>query len=211
MTSDGLNQNTDGISRLLSAAESFARTEVDRIAQVVIHHLQVQPPIGIFGDDIAARHQWDEYCWNLQDGAYDYDVTGYGSISMHWKWHVNEYISTKVENLPQYVKILLSAYAAKIDIDVNEYELGSIHVDVIESIILDKFSEVARRRDLALIGPHRAYEINYYISTNGFVCSSLSDVGVLSDILESEVDKLIMVNADLSDIASEMVSIYKDM
>ena len=62
MTSDGLNQNTDGISRLLSAAESFARTEVDRIAQVVIHLLQVQPPIGIFGDDIAARHQWDEYC-----------------------------------------------------------------------------------------------------------------------------------------------------
>lgn len=62
--------NLDGLRRLQSAAEEFARPEVIRIAESVIGELQSRSAIGIHGQ-VAARHMWDEYCWTLQEDAFD--------------------------------------------------------------------------------------------------------------------------------------------
>ena len=61
MTEDRVEVSRDGLSRLQSAAEAFARTDVARIAGVVIDDLRSQSANDTFGD-VAARHLWDEYC-----------------------------------------------------------------------------------------------------------------------------------------------------
>ena len=73
MTEDRVEVSRDGLSRLQSAAEAFARAEVARIAGVVIDDLRSQSANDTFGE-VAARHLWDEYCWSLQEGPFDDDM-----------------------------------------------------------------------------------------------------------------------------------------
>lgn len=210
MTNNRIESDTDSLSQLLSAAESAARPEIDRIVQAVIDQLRSRSPIGTF-DDVAARHMWDEYCWVLQEGPYDDNYMGMGSLSTNWESTVQSFVSSEIETLPKHLLVFLTVYAAENGSDADEYEIGSIDINAIESIIMEKIAEKVSDRNLDLIGPYRAEVIGYEVSREGIVCSALSSADLLSEILASHVDTLIDTDADLSEIALEMVDAYIDL
>ncbi|MGT2430354.1 hypothetical protein ACU4HD_19565 [Cupriavidus basilensis] len=207
MTKDHTQIDTNCISQLLCAVESAARPEVDRIVEAVINQLQSRSPIDTSGD-VAARHMWDEYCWVLQEGPYDDDVMGFGSLPGNWDSTVRSFVSSEIEILPRHLQVFLSVYASEHGSHADEYELGSIWVGAIESVIMEKIAKKASRRNLDLIGPHRGDVIGYEVSSKGLVCSAIASADLLSEILASHVDTMIDPDADLSAIALEMIDAY---
>lgn len=198
------------IPQLLSSAESAARPEVDRIIQAVIGHLQSRSSIGTFGD-VAARHMWDEYCWVLQEGPFDDNVTGFGSLSANWDTTVRDLVSAEIANLPRHLQVFLSVYAAEHGSGNDEYEPGTIWLEAIEAVVMEKIAERASGRNLDLIGPDRGDVIGYEVSSTGLVCSALASAGALTEVLATHVDTLIESEADLSEVAREIVDAYIEL
>lgn len=212
MTEDRVEVSRDGLSRLQSAAEAFARAEVARIAGIVIDDLRSQSANDTFGD-VAARHLWDEYCWSLQEGLFDddmgWDDVRLGSLSGAFEDVVRVSIQTEVGKLPGHALVFLSAQAFEEDDDSDEDEsLGRIWIDGIVSLVLDEVNSRASRRTLDLIGPHRGDVISYEVEGSGMVCSVLSDRGEAVDLIASHCDALIDPEGDLSDLADELVEAF---
>ncbi|WP_157375469.1 hypothetical protein [Alcanivorax hongdengensis] len=208
MTSDRMEIDAQGMAQLLSAAESAARPEVERMVAAVIGGLREMPPVEMFGE-IASRHMWDEYCWLLQTGPYDEDFTGFGgSLDQGCNDLLRSIIEAEIETLPRHAKVFLSIYAAERIEHDDEYEPGSIWIDGIASLLVEEVSEKASHLNLDLIGPHRGDVISSELSSEGVVCSALSDAGLFSEILASHVDVMIDPEADLSSIAHELVDAY---
>ena len=212
MAEDRVEVNRDGLSRLQSAAEAFARAEVDRIAGAVIDDLRSQSANDTFGD-VAARNLWDEYCWSLQEGPFDddmgWDDVRLGSLSGTFEDVVRASIQTEVEKLPKHALVFLSAQAFEEDDDSDEEErLGSIWIDGIVSLVLEDVNSRASRRALDLIGPHRGDVIGYEVEGSGMVWSVLSDRGEALDLIASHADVLIDPESDLSDLAEDMVEAF---
>lgn len=212
MAEDRVEVSRDGLSRLQSAAEAFARTEVARIAGVVINDLRSQSANDTFGD-VAARHLWDEYCWSLQEGPFEddmgWDDVRLGSLSGAFEDVVRVSIQTEVEKLPRHALVFLSAQAFEEEDDSDEEEsLGSIWIDGIVSLVLDEVNSRASRRTLDLIGPHRGDVIGYEVEGSGMVWSVLSDRGEAVDLIASHCYALIDPAGDLSNLADEMVEAF---
>jgi hypothetical protein len=212
MAKDRVEVSRDGLSRLQSAAQAFARAEVARISGAVIDNLRAQPANDTFGD-VAARHLWDEYCWSLQEGPFDddlgWDDVRLGSLSGAYEDVVRASIQTEVAKLPKHALVLLSAQAFEEDDDSDEEEnFGSIWIDGIVSLVLDEVNSRASRRALDLIGPHRGDVIGYEVEGSEMVWSVLSDRGEAMDLIASHGDALIDLAGDLSDLADEMVEAF---
>ena len=209
MTKEMVQVSLDGLRRLLSAAEEFARPEIVRIAEAVIGELRSRSAIGSHGG-IAARHMWDEYCWTLQEGPFDHesgwDGVKLGSLSSNWDYTVRALVSSEVENLPKYALMFLSAHVFQEDVDSDETEyLGSTWVDGIVDTAMNEINHHAARRNLGLIGPHRSDVIGYETQGSGMVWSALSGRGEAMDLIASHVDTMIDPDADLSKLAGELV------
>lgn len=212
MTEHRVEVSRDGLSRLQSAAEAFARAEVDRIAEAVVDDLRSQSANDTFGD-VVARHLWDEYCWSLQEGPFDddmdWDDVRLGSLSGAFEDVVRASIQAEVEKLPKHALVFLSARAFEEDDDSDEDEsLGSIRIDGIVSLVLDEVTSRASRRTLDLIGPHRGDVIGYEVEGSGMVWAVLSDRGEALDLLASHCDALLAPDGDLSDLVEEMIEAF---
>jgi hypothetical protein len=212
MAEDRVEISRDGLARLQSAAEDFARAEIARIVAAVIDDLRSRPANGTFGD-VAARHLWDEYCWSLQEGPFDddmgWDDVRLGSLSGAFDDVVRASIQTEVEKLPRHALVFLSAQAFEEDADSDDEEsLGSIWIDGIVSLVLDEVNSSASRRTLDLIGPHRGDVIGYEVQGSGMVWSVLSHRSEAMDIIASHCDALLDPEGDLSDLADEMVEAF---
>jgi hypothetical protein len=214
MTDDLARVSIEGLRRLQSAAEDFARPEIIRIAGDVIEELRSRSAIGIF-EQIAARHMWDEYCWIQQEGPFDdeEELCGVriGSLSGNWDETVRAFVSGEVEKLPEYALIFLSAHVFSEDLDNDENEfLGDVYVDGIVNIVVEEINERASRRKLGLIGPNRADVIGHEIEGSGMVWSALSGRNEAMDVISSHVGALIDPDADLSALAAELVAAFID-
>jgi hypothetical protein len=196
MTNKVVQVSLDGLVRLQSAAMDFARPEIIRIAEVVIADLQSRPIVGFF-DDVAARHMWDEYCWALQEGPFN------------WDDDVRAFVTSEVEKLPPYALIFLSAYVFEEDANSGGMtDLGGIWVDGIVDTVMTAINQRASRRNLDLIAPHRADVIGYEIQGSGMVWSALTDRGEAMDFIAGHADAMIDPDADLSDLAGELVEAF---
>lgn len=212
MAEDRVEVRRDGLTRLQSAAEAFAKAEVDRIAGAVIDDFRTRPANDIFGD-VAARHLWDEYCWSLQEGPLDddmgWDDVRIGSLSDAFGGLARASIETELEKLPQHALVFLSALALEEDVDRDgEESLGCIWMDGIVSLVLDEVNSRASRRTLDLIGPYRGDVIGCEVEGSGMVWSVLSDRSEAMDLIASHSSALIDPQSELSDLADEMVEAF---
>lgn len=212
MAEDRVEVSRDGLARLQSAAEDFARAEIGRLVGAVIDDLCSRPANGTFGD-VAARNLWDEYCWSLQEGPFDddmgWDDVRLGSLSGAFDDVVRASTQTEVEKLPRHALVFLSARAFEEEDDSAEDEsLGGIWIEGIVSLVLDEVNSRASRRTLDLIGPHRGDVIGYEVEGSGMVWSVLSDRGEAMDLIVSHCDALIDPEGDLSELADEMVEAF---
>jgi hypothetical protein len=212
MTGQRVEVSLYGLARLRSAISDFARVEIAKIAQEVIDNLHSRPSNGTF-DEVNARHLWDEYCWALQEGPFD-DNMSFGdlpltSLSDAFDELVRSCIIDAVEKLPGYANVLLSGLAFENDEDSDEDEsFGGICIDGIVNLVLEQVNDRASQRPLGLIGPHRGDEIGYEISGSGMVWSELSETGEARDLIGSHVDAMIDPDGDLSELADAMVDAF---
>jgi hypothetical protein len=199
MAEEKVEVSINGLSRLQSAADDFARVESARIAQAVIEDLRSCPAEGVF-EQTHARHFWDEYCWSLQEGPFP--ISGAFDSLLH------AHIHAEVEKLPKYAQVFLSALAVEEDPDTDDEEfLGCIWVDGIAKLVTEAVKERACHRSLYLIGPNRADAIRYEIEGIGFVWSML-DRKEAMDLVSGHVHTMIDPDADLSSLADEMVEAF---
>lgn len=69
MSHNTIQVPSDDYDRFVDAARAAAKPELGKLAQATIAALREMDAVGMFGD-VAARHLWDEYCWQLQEGPY---------------------------------------------------------------------------------------------------------------------------------------------
>ena len=212
MTEDTTDVSLDGLMRLQSAAYDFANAEAKRIVRAVIEDMCKRPAEGLFGD-VAARHMWDEYCWSLQEGPFDYDMgwddVQLGSLSGAFDGMVRAVIEAEIDKLPRHAQVFLSAKAFDEDVDTDEEEaLGSIWIDGIVSLVLEQVDGRASRRNLDLIGPERGELVPYEVEGGGMVWGVLSERGEASDLVASHCDVLLDPQGDLSELADDMLEAF---
>lgn len=199
MAAEKVEVSIDGLSRLQSAAGSFARAESARIVQAVIEKFRSCPAVGVF-EAVHARHLWDEYCWARQEGPFPISRAFDGLLLAH--------IQAEVEKLPKHAQVFLSALAVEEDPDTDDEEfLGCIWVDGITKLVTEAVNEHAGQRSLYLIGPDRADVIRYEIEGIGFVWSML-DRREATDLVSGYVETMTDPDADLSLLAKEMVEAF---
>lgn len=212
-----MEQNSDAFSRdgrtvLRSAVEEFARAEIRRIADAVIDNLRSWPSTDTFGD-IVARHLWDEYCWSLQEGPFDENISSgdvyLGSMSGAFDHVVYAIIRSELDNLPKHSLVFLSMHGIGeyADSDV-EITLASIQIDKITTLVINELNISASHRNLDLIGPHRSDVIGYEIEGAGMVWSILSESSEAIDLIVKHSDALLTPDGDLSDLADEMTEAF---
>jgi hypothetical protein len=199
MEEEKVEVSINGLSRLQSAADDFARAESAGIARAVIEDLRSRPAEGVF-EEVHARHLWDEYCWALQEGPFPISGAFDGLLHAH--------IHAEIEELPRYAQVFLSAFAVEEDPDTDDEEFfGCIWVDGIAKLVTEAVNERACQRSLYLIGPDRADAIPYEIEGIGFVWSMLDRTEAM-DLVSAHVDSMIDPDADLSLLADEMVEAF---
>jgi hypothetical protein len=200
MAEKAVEVSEDGLARLQSAVADFARAEITRIVDAAINDLRSYPAYRTFGDDVEARHFWDEYCWGLQKGPFgnNFDLGDASDMSLAGTFDelVHAAIQSEVEKLPRHAKVFLSALASEEEVDGIVY------------LILADVNRRASRRDLDLIGPDRVNVIGYEIEGSGIVWSVLSDRDEELDLIARHADALIDPNGDLSGLAHDMVEAF---
>jgi hypothetical protein len=213
MAEDREDVSRDGLLKLHFVAADFARAEIAMIVEAVLADLRSRPSHDTFGD-VAARHLWDEYCWSLQEGPFDDDISWggmhFGSISDAFEDVVRGSIQAEVEKRPKHVLVFLSAKAVEEDADIDEEDaLGrSIWMDGIVSLVLEEVNRRASRRNLDLIGPERGELVPYEVEGGGMVWGLLSERGEASNLVASHCDTLLDPQGDLSELAEEMLEAF---
>lgn len=185
---------TDDYDRFVDAARAAAKPELEKLVQVTIAALREMDAVGMFGG-VAARHLWDEYCWQLQEGPYDDDDMGFGSTSSNFEQVLDTVIAGALDTLPKHTLLFLSIYTRD-DIGDDPDSIGSISRDDISAAVLERVNQAASRRNLDFIGPCRSDVISMEISLDGLVADTLSEIGESSDFLSEHADQLLAGGAD---------------
>lgn len=207
-----IEETLRGLTALQNAAQDFARSENRRIAAAVVAELSSKPPIGTFSET-AARHLWDEYCWSIQEGPFDDDISidhvSFGSLQSGYDDTVAAYIQSHIDALPNHTQVLLSALAIEEDDDYDgRMQVGNLWNDGMVKQVLELLISQASRRQLDLIGPDRGDVIGYEISGSGVVWTALSDRREATELISPHVNEMIDKNGDLSDPAADLVAAF---
>ena len=212
---DKIEIDTANYERLVAAACSIAKPELERLVQTTIASLSDMDAVGLFGD-VAARHLWDEYCWQLQEGPYDDDDFGFGSTSRNFDEVLDTVITGELEELPKHTLLFLSIYTrndAGDAGDANDPEnIGGISRDDIAAAVLERVTQAASRRNLDFIGPDRGDVIPMEISLGGLIGEALSHAGEESDFLSEYVDELLAGgDDDIANISHALLERYMEL
>lgn len=212
MNDETIQVPTSDYDRFVQAACAAAATEMEKLVQATISALRGMNAIDMFGD-VAARHLWDEYCWQLQHGPYDDNYFGFGSISGNFEEVLNAVIADAIDALPQHTLLFLSIYTRNdLDEENDSDSVGGISRDNITFAVLERVNEAASRRNLDFIGPDRVYVVPMEISLDGLAGEALSEAGEHSDFLSEHVDEMLAGGAsNISDISHELLERYVEL
>lgn len=212
MNHETIQVPTNDYDRFVQAACAAAATEMEKLVQATISTLRGMDAIDMFGD-VAARHLWDEYCWQLQEGPYDDDDIGFGSTSRNFKEVLDVVIVGEVDALPQHTLLFLSIYTRNdLDAENDSDSISGISREDITSAVLERVTEAAARRNLDFIGPGRGDVVPMEISLNGLAGEALSEAGEHSDFLSEHVDQMLAGGAsNISDISHALLERYVEL
>jgi len=212
MNNDTTEVPSDAYDRFVHAARAAAAPELDKLVQATIVALRGMDAVGLFGD-VAARHLWDEYCWQLQEGPYDDDDVGFGSTSGNFEEVLDTVIAGALNELPAHTLMFLSIYTRNDIGDADDPDhIGSISRDAIAAAVLECVNEAASRRNLDFIGPYRGDVIPMEISLHGLAGDALSDAGETTDFLSEWVDQLLAGGADdMAHISHALLDRYMEL
>ena len=210
MSHNTIQVPSDDYDRFVDAARAAAKPELGKLVQATIAALREMDAVGMFGD-VAARHLWDEYCWQLQEGPYDDDDMGFGSTSSNFEQVLDTVIAEALDALPRHALLFLSIYTRD-DISNDPDSIGSISRDAIASAVLERVNQIASRRNLDFIGPDRGNVIPMEISLAGLAGEALSDAGESSDFLSEYVDQLLAGDADdIAHVSHALLERYMEL
>lgn len=211
---DKIEIDTADYQRLIAAACFIAKPALEKLVQTTIASLRDMDAVGLFGD-VAARHLWDEYCWQLQEGPYDDDDFGFGfgSTSRNFDEVLNTVITDALEELPKHILLFLSIYTRNDAGDANDPEnIGGISRDDIAAAVLERVGQAASGRNLDFIGPARGDVIPMEISLGGLIGEALSEAGETSDVLSEYVDELLAGgDDDIANISHALLERYMEL
>ena len=212
MNHETIQVPTGDYDRFVQAACAAAATEMEKLVQATISTLRGMDANGMFGD-VAARHLWDEYCWQLQEGPYDNDDFGFGSTSDNFEEMLDGVIAAAIDALPQHTLLFLSIYTRNdLDAESDSDSIGGISRDDIASAVLERVSRDAARRNLDFIGPYRGDVIPMEISLGGLAGEALSEVREQSDFLAEHLDQILEGGAsNISDISHALLERYVEL
>ena len=153
MNDETIQVPTGDYDRFVQAACAAAATEMEKLVQATISTLRGMDANGMFGD-VAARHLWDEYCWQLQEGPYDNDDFGFGSTSENFEEVLDGVIAGALDELPQHTLLFLSIYTRNdLDAESDSDSIGGISRDDIASAVRERVSRAAVRRRAVMVAP----------------------------------------------------------
>lgn len=203
---------TDDYDRCVNAARAAAVPELENLVRAVITELRAMDAVGLFGD-VAARHLWDEYCWQLQEGPYDDDDMGFGSTSNNFREVLSTTINGALDALPKHTLLFLSIYTRGDMDDADDPDgIGSISRNDIAAAVLEGVDEIASRRNLDFIGPYRRDVIPMEISLDGLAGDALSETGNQSDFLSEHVENLLAGGEEeISRISHALLERYMEL
>lgn len=209
---DTIAIDTADYERFIAAACAVAEPELEKLVQTTIASLRDMDAVGLF-DETAARHLWDEYCWQLQEGPYDDDDFGFGSTSRNFDEVLDTVITGALKELPKHTLLFLSIYTRNDAGDVNDPEnIGDISHDDIAAAVLERVGQSASRRNLDFIGPARCDVIPMEISLGGLIGEALSHAGETSDFLSEYVDQLLAGgDDDIANISHALLERYMEL
>lgn len=209
---DTIEIDTADYERFVVAACAVADPELERLVQTTIASLSDMDSVGLFGDT-AARHLWDEYCWQLQEGPYDDDDIGFGSTSRNFDEALDAVITGALEELPKHTLLFLSIYTRNDAGDAKDPEnIGGISHDDIAAAVLERVEQAASGRNLDFIGPARGDVIPMEISLGGLIGEALSEAGETSDLLSEYVDELLAGgDDDIANISHALLERYIEL
>lgn len=185
---------TDTQKLFLSAAESVAKSHVEQITQSVVASMCDLDATEIF-DNVASRHCWDDYCWQLQNGPYDNDNIGFGSTEQNFRAIAETFIQAELEKISPATLLLLSVYICEREGLCDGCEAASYSLEELTSFILQRVDAIASSRTLDLIGPNRADALGYDHTLYGIVGEAFSESGEHSELLSLHVDALLSTDA----------------
>lgn len=209
---DKIEVDTADYERLVAAACAIAKPVLEKLVQTTIASLSNMDAVGLFGE-VAVRHLWDEYCWQLQQGPYDDDDFGFGSTSRNFDEVLNTVITDALDELPKHTMLFLSIYTRNDAGDANHPEnIGGISRDDITAAVLERVRHAASRRNLDFIGPARGDVIPMEISLGGLIGEALSHAGETSDFLSEYVDQLLAGgDDDIANISHALLERYMEL
>lgn len=212
MNPETIKVTTDDYDRFVQAARAAAGPELKKLVQATISALREMDAIGMFGD-VAARHLWDEYCWQLQEGPYDDDDIGFGSTSRNFEETLDAVIADAIDALPQHTLLFLSINTRNnLDAENDPDSIGGISRDDIASAVLECVNQSASRRKLDFIGPGRSDVIPMEISLDGLAGEALSDAGECSDFLSEHVDRMLEGgSSNIANISLALLERYMEL
>lgn len=212
MNHETIQVPTGDYDRFVQAACAAAATEMEKLVQATISTLRGMDANGMFGD-VAARHLWDEYCWQLQEGPYDNDDFGFGSTSDNFEEMLDGVIAGAIDALPQHTLLFLSIYTRNDQEEESDSDsIGGTCREDITSAVLERVTKAASRRNLDFIGPFRGDVVSMEISLEGLAGEALSDVGEQSDFLAEHVDQMLEGGAsNISDISHALLERYVEL
>jgi hypothetical protein len=209
--------NVWGLFSLQSAIGEYAKSEIFRLTDELVDELRSRPAVGLFGD-VAVRHLWDEYRWNLIEGPFDDDsyIGGFntGSISGNFDDIIEAWLNEAVEKLPQYAQVFLTSHANAESEDefhdaIEAIEaIGSIDIDIVVALVVGQVQQRGLAGNLDMIGPYRTDIIASELVPQGMVWSTLNDRREAFEIISGFTSEILDPEGDLSELVEEMVDAF---
>src|SRR5690606_25787779 len=145
-----------------------------------------------------------------QEGPYNDDLHGFGSISEGFEDVLNAALEAELDKIPKHVLLFLSIYSRnEVGTDAGYNNIREFSRDNIAAAVRARVDEIASRRNMERCGPLGGDCISMEISIGRLAGKALSDAGECSDVGAEHAEQLIWGDSDdIAQVAKELLERY---